>query len=133
MNSVGIKFDETTFDFAAKSGNIECIKFSHKISCPYRNDICYNAIQNGNVEILKYIYKIQLFPTFSSCVFINTVQNGYIDCIKFLHEINWLQELTIYDINELFINCNKEITQFLIDNKYIPKKYNISFENYIFP
>ena len=36
---------------------VECLKYAHENGCPWNEETCYYAAQNGHLECLKYAHE----------------------------------------------------------------------------
>ena len=48
---------EETCSYAAEDGDdLECLKYAHENGCPWNEETCAIAAQNGHLECLKYAH-----------------------------------------------------------------------------
>ena len=50
-------WDDKTTSFAAKNGNLECLKYSHENGCYWNKLTTYYAAKNGHLDCLKYAHE----------------------------------------------------------------------------
>jgi hypothetical protein len=69
-------------------GRLECLKilFDNNILTyiPNDPDICTEAVKNGHLDCLKYLYEIGCSGDEKTCAF--AAKNGHLDCLIYLHE-----------------------------------------------
>jgi hypothetical protein len=94
--------------YAAKNGQLECLKYAHENGCPWNKWTCINAAENGHIECLKY-------AVINGCLFNDkricrlAAEKGHIECLKYLHENGcvWDDLLCIRAASEGQLECLK--------------------------
>ena len=81
-------------EYAARSGDVECLKIAHLHGCKWSSMVTYAAAENGHLECLRYAVEkgCRLHPAISRCA----AQHGHLACLKFvmMNGCMWDKNLT---------------------------------------
>ena len=81
-------------EYAARSGDVECLKIAHLRGCKWSSMVTYAAAENGHMECLRYAAEkgCRLHPAISRCA----AQHGHLDCLKYvmMNGCEWDKNLT---------------------------------------
>ena len=84
MHEKGCPWDEDTCRAAAENGHLECLKFLHENGCPWDESVCRYAAFEGQLECLKYAHENGCEWNSRTCYYASS--NGQIACLKYAHE-----------------------------------------------
>ena len=77
-------WDEDICSRAAENGHLDCLKYAHDNGCPWDKYTCSNAAGNGHLDCLEYAYKNGCPWDKYTCYF--AARNGHLECLKYAHE-----------------------------------------------
>ncbi len=81
-------------EYAARSGDVNCLKVAHTHGCKWSQMVTYAAAENGHIDCLRYAVEkgCRLHPAVSRC----SVQHGHLDCLKYvmMNGCEWDKNLT---------------------------------------
>ena len=92
---------------SVKKGNLNLLKFLHKIKIPWNVSTCYYATESGNLDCLKYLHE-------NGCPWdCNTTEcaavYGHLNCLKYAHKNGcpWDEYITSGAARYGHLNCLK--------------------------
>ena len=81
-------------EYAARSGDVECLKIAHLHGCKWSQMVTYAAAENGHIDCLRFAVEkgCRLHPAISRCA----AQQGHLDCLKYvmMNGCEWDKNLT---------------------------------------
>ena len=85
----GCNWNAATCSSAAAKGHINCLKFAYKNGCPISEYAFENAVEYGQIECLRYLFKINEYChniEDQKIMYAKAAKYGHIKCIELLHE-----------------------------------------------
>jgi hypothetical protein len=99
---------DTTY-YAARTGNLECLKYLHESGCPWHPGTTVEIAAKGNLNCLKYAYENGCpWDSFTTS---QATRNGHLECLMYAHQNGcpWHPMTTWIAANNGHLNCLKYI------------------------
>ena len=108
-------FDEDACAYAAENGHLECLKYlREEAKAPWGSETANWAAENGHLHILEYLVE-RKYDQFDEYACAWAAEDGHLDCLKYLHETAkapWDEDA----VREARKNNHPECVQYLLDN-----------------
>ena len=80
----GCPWDEDTCEAATEDGHLGCLKYAHENGCPWDESACEAAARCGHLECLKYAHENGC--PWDEWVCHEAAKGGHLECLKYAHE-----------------------------------------------
>ena len=100
-------WNKNTTIYAAKNGNLDCLKYAHENNCPWDETTTSSAAENGHLDCLKYAHENGC--PWDKLTTYYAAKNGHLDCLKFAHENGcpWDENTTRFAAKNGHLDCLK--------------------------
>lgn len=110
-------FDDYTLPYAARTGNLEMVKWIIKEGCTATLNVINEASKGGHLDLLKWLYS-EGFTDESDSVIHAAARFGHIDIIKWLIDNSLVSNVNLYVSASAAEGGQLQIIKWLNDNSY---------------